>query len=258
MLSLIALSSSCKPSAPTLDVKGASLAEADLDGVVVNVNVVVGNQNSFPIFADVVDFTATLEKKVLARGRFKQRVTVDAKGSTPVTVPVRLRYAEVGLVAGAAAKRVDWRYGVTGEVALAPIDALVVKLPFATDGVIEAPRLPTVSLGRAALTDVSARSVTVAVTVSVANPNAFALPVGRARSTVLLGGEPVRLTAAIPSVPPKGSVTVVLRQPVPIAALGKAAVDVAAGKGVEAVVDGSLAFGSNEVSLAKTTVTLAR
>src|SRR4051794_25686925 len=98
LLSLLVLAS-CKPTKPTLVVKGASVAEADLDGVTVNVEVVVGNPNSFPIFADAVDFTATIEKKPLGQARLRTRVSVAAKSSSPVTMPVHFRYADVGLVA---------------------------------------------------------------------------------------------------------------------------------------------------------------
>ena len=248
----------CKPAKPTLSVKGATVAAADLDGATIDVEVEIGNPNSLPIFADEVSFTASLEDHRAATGALKKRVAVDAKGTTRVTIPVRLRYADVGAALQAMSRRDQWRYGVTGEVALNPIDAISLRLPFATDGVIDAPRLPRVQAGAAQVSNLSVRAVTVDVNVVVHNDNAFDIDAGSFAGALRLAGQDAgRITVVVPKIAAKTAVTAVVHQQVPLSSIGRAGVALAAGKAVDATVEGSFAWGARRESF-KATVPLSR
>lgn len=260
-LALVAISTlglSCTPAKPTLSVKGANVAAADFDGATIDVDVEIDNPNSFPIAADEVSFTASLEDKRAATGSLKKRITVESKSKARVKVPVRLRYADVSAAVDAAAGRDHWRYGVTGEVALNPIDKVSLRLPFTKSGELDAPRLPKVVASKGRLSNISLRAVTVDVDVVVSNDNAFDVPAGSFKGDLRLGGEDAgHVTVAVPTLGAKKSVSVVVHQQVPLAGLVRTGVALAAGKAVDATVEGTFAWSSRRQSF-KATLPLSR
>ncbi len=249
---------SCAPAKPTLSVKGATIANADLDGATIDVEVEVDNPNGFAIFVDEVLFTASLEKQRVATGALKQRVTVDARNKARAKIPVRLRYADVGALLQAMNGRDTWRYDVTGEVALNPIDAVSLRLPFATDGVIDAPRLPRITAKRGRVSDISLRAVTVEVDVAIANDNAFDIPAGSFVGAVRLGGEEAsRVNVVVPKIGARQTVTVVVHDKITGASLARSGAALVAGRAVNATVDGTFAWSTRRQSF-KATLPLSR
>lgn len=229
------------------------MASADLDGATIDVEVEVANPNAFPIFADELNFRADLEKNKAATGAVKKRLTVAGNDKATVRVPVRIRYADLGAALERMAKDRRWDWTVTGEVALAPIKALVLRLPFTTSGSIDAPRLPTVVVKTSRLENLSPKAATLVVEFVISNDNSFALPAGAFAGTLDVGG--VRASnakVAVPAIKEKDSLVVMLRQPIALVPLGRAALDIAAGRSVDVTVAGDFTFSTRAVSLKKT------
>lgn len=253
MLATASGCSSCQPQKPSLSVKRAAVATADFDGATIDVEVEVANPNGFPIFADEVNFQADLEKHKAATGALKKRVTVAGNGKAAVTVPVRIRYADVGDALERMAKDRRWDWTVTGDVALAPIKELVVRLPFTTSGSVDAPRLPTIEVKSSRLENLSPKAATLVVEFVVGNDNSFALPAGAFAGTLFVGG--VRASAAaltVPAIKKNDSIVVTLRQPIALAPLGRAALEIAVGRSVDVGVDGAFTFSTRSLAFKKT------
>jgi len=242
---------------PELSVKDAKVKTADFNGAVVDVTVEITNGNAVPLLADSLHFQGFIEGKPLVKGDVKQRVTVPAKGKTEVKVPIRFTYKELGAAVQAMRNKKSWDYAVKGEVGFEPFEKLAIALPFSTDGDLPAPQLPIVTTSNPRLEGVTLQSATVAVDIAVRNGNAFALPAGAFEGTVQLGSVKTPIKLSVPSVPAGKSLTLSLRQPFSLAAVGTVAVDVARGKGVPVAIDAAVVL-SDQRQPVKASLTVKR
>ena len=216
---------------------GVDVKDASLDGVVLDIDVVVDNPNAAALFADELLAVLRVSDKQAATVTLKQRVTVAAASKAHVKVPVALRYADVQSVVDASKGADRWPYVVDGTVGFAPAGGVVVRVPFQKSGTLVAPHLPKVTAKNTRVVRVSATELVVGVDVVVENDNMFALPKGAVRGAVQIGAASSAVDVDVPVVAAGGVAVVKLEQAFSLARLGKAAVDVAAGKAVDVDVD---------------------
>jgi LEA14-like dessication related protein len=233
----------CTPQKPSASVAGVDVKDASLDGVVLDVDVVVDNPNAAALFADELHAVLRVSDKQAATVDLKQRVTVAAGSKGHVKVPVAVRYADVQSVVDASKGADRWPYVVDGTVGFAPVDGVVVRVPFQKSGTLVAPHLPKVSTKNARVARVTATELVVGADVIVENDNMFALPKGAMRGTVQIGAASSAVDVDVPVVAAGGVAVVKLEQAFSLARLGKAAVDVAAGRAVDVDVDVRVVIG---------------
>lgn len=242
---------------PTLSVTGAKVASVSFDGAVVDVTVEIQNDNAVPLFADRLAFDGFLEGKALVHSALNQRLTVPARGKSELKVPLRFVYRELKATLDELEGKQRWRYEVKGEVGFAPHEKLVVTLPFATDGELPAPQLPTVTVTKPRLENPSLKGFTVVTDVVVKNPNAFALPAGSFEGTITVGGQATPIRMSVPGTPSEQTTTVTLRQPVSLVKAAAVGLDLMAGKRITATLDAAAVCGGRRQPL-KTSLTLKR
>ncbi len=217
---------------PGLDVESAKVTSADFGGATVEVTVSVDNQNAIPLFADRLSYAGKVEGKQVATGEKKERVSLPAKRKTEVKLPVRLSYKELGQAIESMSTKGSWAYVVAGDIGIEPVDDVEFKLPFETTGKIDAPKLPTIKVEKPRIENMSISTLTVAVDVVIDNDNAFALPASSLEGKLVVGDQELPFRQSAPSVAAGKKTTVVVRQPVSLAALASAGRDLVAGKAI--------------------------
>ncbi len=242
---------------PTASVADAKVASVDFNGAVVDVTITLENKNKVPLFADHLSFDGSIEGAPVVHSTLTQRVTLPAQGKADVKVPLRFVYKELKGAKAAMEGKKRWNYVVTGEIGFAPYESLLITVPFETDGDLPAPQLPSVTVSKARLEDVSMKDMTIVADVAVKNPNPFALPAGSVEGTITVGGQATPVRLAVPRTASETTTTVTLRQSVSLAKAASVAASIVAGKRVTAAVDAEMAFGERRQPV-KATLTLQR
>ncbi|GAO03917.1 LEA type 2 family protein [Anaeromyxobacter sp. PSR-1] len=195
---------------------------ADAYGVALALSGRIENPN--PMALPVAGFTYAFEVMgaPAGGGQVASELVLPAGGAVPVTVPVRLRWADVPGFLEALATRPSLPVTVSG-AARVRAGGGTVAVPYRMDGSVVLPRLPSVTLADAVVRESTLFHTVVELRVSVRNPNPFPLPTGRLSYDLSVSGVPVIQAAksALDAVPPQGQATVVV--PVRFSTVGAAA-----------------------------------
>jgi LEA14-like dessication related protein len=174
-------------------------------------------------------------------------LAVPAKGTAPVTFPVRVRWRDVPDLLRLVATREDVAFKVSGNAAVdGPLGE--VDVPFSREGRFDLPRVPVVRLDGVRVRELSLTNVSLDLRLQITNGNKFALPVGALAYGLRLGGEDVASGAGHPlaMVPPGGSAAVSIPIRLSLAAAGGAIRRLLEGGALPAEVKGQADFGDLE------------
>lgn len=172
---------------PTLKFESWAARDLDLDGVTIALHYTLENPN--PVGLDVKKFAYMLEVegRQVVQGDLPGGIQAKAKGASPLTIPVRLRWMELPGFVEAVMTRRDLGYRVSGTVGIGwPLG--VIDLPYEYSNRITLPRPPSIKLDGVSLTNVSLSAVTLAVNLRIGNPNGFALPTGALQYALKVAG----------------------------------------------------------------------
>jgi LEA14-like dessication related protein len=180
---------------PSLTFQDAGLSEVSLGGATLNLNFKVDNPNGESLSLAETDYKLLVEGKQLVAGKPPGGIKIPANGSALVTLPATVRFADLAssvaavLHKGAASYRGEGHIGVDTPIG-------VVALPFSTEGKMELPKVPTVTVGSPALTGISLSGATLKLPLEVTNANAFALPLADVTGALHIAGAEVGNFAA--------------------------------------------------------------
>ncbi len=210
---------------PRLEFRSATLQALDLEGATIGVVFDLTNPNGFGLDLARVAYGVEVEGTRIASGDLPGGLAIPASGKAPLTIPVRVRFADVpGIVSLLTTRRESLRYKLTGNAGVrTPVG--VIDLPLAHEDTLRLPGLPGfavegVSVRGAGLTDVA-----LDLRVRVKNPNAFPIPAGRLDYALSLGGAEVARArdAALGNVAAGGSTVVVIPVKVDLVRAGRVA-----------------------------------
>ena len=229
---------------PTLDFRGASVEQLDLEGATIGLRVDLTNPNGFGLDVARVGWSLDAEGTRVATGDMAGGLAIPSNGVAPLTIPVRLRWKDVpGIVGlftrGTGGDGLAYRAAATVGVNT-PIG--VVELPVSHAGAVKLPALPSFSVQGLSVRGVSLSDVTFDVKVGVKNPNLFPIPSGKLGwSLALGGGAPVARAENAPLAAVAAGHTGTLELPVKVdfRSAGKAAMDVARGGEVRVRLQGT-------------------
>jgi LEA14-like dessication related protein len=220
---------------PRLTFRSAALEALDLEGATVGFRFDVENPNGFGVDLARVGWGIEVEGTRVAAGDLAGGLEVPAKGTAPVTFPVRVRFRDVpGIVSllGSGKDRIAYR--LSGAIGVStPIG--VVDLPMSHAGDLELPALPRFGVEGLAVRSVSLSSIGLALRLRVRNPNGFALPAGKLDYALAIGGAPVARAEGASLAPVAAGATSILEIPVrvDVTNAGRAATDLARGAEVQ-------------------------
>ena len=229
---------------PSLDYVSWSAQSLDAEGVTLALQYRLTNPNERGFKLSRAAWALELEGKPATTGEMPLGLTVPAKGSTMVELPVRLRWRDLPDLVTLLATRRDVGFKVTGTAALSSMVGDL-SIPFSRSGRVDLPRMPSFAVQGIRMRELSLTSLAFDLDLQVKNGNAFPLPVGALAYGLRLGGAPLAAGGERPlaAVPAGGTATVKIPVRLSLAAAGDAIRRLANGSAVPVEVEGSAGFG---------------
>jgi LEA14-like dessication related protein len=230
---------------PKLTFRSAAVQALDMEGATVAFTWDLENPNGFGVDLARVGWMLDVEGTRIAAGDLPGGVQIRARGTAPVTFPVRVRFQDVpGIVSllGSGKDAVRYRLGATVGVRT-PIGIL--DLPVSHEDRLRLPSVPRFALEGISVRSMSLQAIAVDVRVRVQNPNAFALPLGHVDTALAIGGAPVARADGAKLAGVAGGASAVVAIPVrlDIGSAGRAAADLARGGDVDVALTGRAVVG---------------
>jgi LEA14-like dessication related protein len=230
---------------PKLTFRTASLEALDFEGATVAFRFELENPNRFGLDVARVGWAVEVEETRVAAGDLPGGVTVPARGTAPVTFPVRVRFGDVpGIVSLLRGGRDEIGYRLSGTIGVrSPVG--VVDVPLSHTGRLPVPDPPRFALDGVAVRNASMHAIGADVRVRVRNPNRFALPAGKLDYALAIAGAPVARAETLALAPVPGGSSAIVEVPVRIdvASAGRAASELARGGEVEVELTGTASLG---------------
>ena len=172
---------------PTMTLKDARLSDISLGGATVNLVFDVDNPNEEGLSLGETDYLLKIEGKQLVAGKPPEGLKIPGKGHAEVVLPASVKFAELGSSILALLSQKSVAYDASGHIGVATPIGLV-ALPFQKEGRLDLPTVPQISIGSPSLSDMSLTSATLRLPITIANLNAFALPLGAIAGTLNIAG----------------------------------------------------------------------
>jgi LEA14-like dessication related protein len=175
---------------PSLSFKDASLADVSLAGATVNLTFTVQNPNPVGITLAETDYKLFLAGKQLVAGKPPAGLRIPASGSSDVTLPAQVRFADLGESLAAVLRQYEVPYRAEGRIGVStPLG--IVPLDFAKEGTLPLPRVPAVTVQSPRIASISLTQATLDLPLTLSNPNAFPLPLGSVVGDLRIDGSQV-------------------------------------------------------------------
>lgn len=175
---------------PSFTFRGVNLADATLGGLTLDTIWALDNPNDIGLSLASVDYALFIDDKQVVAGTPPQGLTVAPRGSTELHFPAAIRFSDLASVIETFLTRDTAQYRVEGAVGVqTPLGVL--RLPMATSGTFEVPKLPQVAFGSPRLAAASLTQLTIQFPISVRNRNTYPLPIGEIAGALSVGGASV-------------------------------------------------------------------
>lgn len=233
---------------PKLTYESFQPTELDLEGVTLALRYRVDNPNAVGLKLATLDYKVEVDGRQAVAGAMQSGIHIPARGSAPLDIPIRVRYADVPGLLQTAVTRDELPFHLAGNAGVStPLG--VMGLPFSYTGKIPTPKLPHIALSGISLHGVSLDGLSFDVKLEVHNRNAFALPVGGLAYALKLGGSEVLGGAkqVVGTVPAGGKTTIAIPVKIPFAKAADAAGKLMRGQAADVQLDGNASFGSVQV-----------
>jgi LEA14-like dessication related protein len=220
---------------PKLTFRSASVQALDLEGATVGLLFDLQNPNSVGVELARAAWAVEVDGTRIGSGDMPGGLAIPANGTAPVTLPVRVRFADVpGIVSLLGSGKDALPYRVSGSIGVkTPLGVL--DLPLSHSDQVKLPRLPRFGVDGLSVRSVSFTSVALGVRLRVTNPNGFPMPPGALDTSVAVGGTSVARTdgARLQGIPAGASATIEIPVRVDLASAGRAASDLVQGGDVD-------------------------
>lgn len=175
---------------PRVTLAQASIAQADLDGATVRLDLLLENPNDVAFEVAQANWRLEVEQVRVGEGALPGGLAIPARGTAPFAVTVRVRWADVQRLVERVGKREQVDYKVSGTVGVRTPVGLV-SLAFSHSGKLPVPRLPALRLTGASVEVASFTELDLELALEVENPNAFPLPGAALTFELLVNGTSV-------------------------------------------------------------------
>jgi LEA14-like dessication related protein len=229
---------------PRLTYESFSPEELDLEGITLKLRWRIDNPNAVGLKLATVDYRLDVENSQVVTGSSQTGLSIPARGSAPLELPVRVRYADIPNFLSSLVHKEQLGFQLQGNAGVAtPLG--VMGLPFSYSGQIPTPRMPGIALTGVSLHGLSLDGIAFDVHLEVRNQNGFALPVGALAYALRLGGSEVLGGASqtLGSVPGHGTGRVTIPVRLPFAAASDAVGRLMRGAPTDLNLRGQASFG---------------
>jgi LEA14-like dessication related protein len=195
---------------PKLTYESWSTEALDVEGVTIALHYRLENPNGFGLDLQRLAYKLEVEGHPLGEGELPAGgLDLAPHATTPVAIPVRLRWRDIPGFMGALLEKREVAYRISGEAGVgSPFGA--VALPFDHRDRVVLPSLPSFSVESITVRDASLANLSLDVRLRVENRNAFPLPVGALTYGLRLGERDLFSSGTHPlaAVPPRGHATI--------------------------------------------------
>lgn len=229
---------------PRVEVVGARLLQADLEGATVAFDLVVENPNGLGLRVARVAWSIDVEGSRVVAGHAPGGVAIPARGRAPVQLDARLPWHAVPRLLENLSTRREVAYRLEASLGVeTPLGVIDVAVAHA--GELPTPRPPTVRLVGLGARLASLTHAELELRLGVANPNAFPIPGGALEFDLSIGGEGVASSngARLAGVGPRAEELLTVPVRLSLVGIGGGAAAAIRGGGTEVRVVGRLRLG---------------
>jgi LEA14-like dessication related protein len=175
---------------PAFSFLRADLSNISLGGLTLDTVWRLDNPNAVAISLASIDYAFFIENKQVVAGSPGQGLQIAAQASSELHFPAGIKFADVVgvvetfLTKDSAAWRAEGGLGISTPIG-------VIRLPLATSGQFEVPKIPAVQFASPRLSNLSFTGATIDFPLQVTNKNTYALPVSGVVGTLSIAGSPV-------------------------------------------------------------------
>lgn len=160
---------------PEASVRNTNIQSLSFDSVTLGVLVDVVNPNRFNIPTGKLDLNLLVDGKQIAQASSEQNVSLKAKESTQMMVPVKVPYSSLFNLVKSARDGNEFLFDVAGSLAV-PMPLIGdISIPLNYSGKAPIPQLPKISISNLSLTDVSFTRLKADLVLKIENNNKFPL-----------------------------------------------------------------------------------
>jgi len=164
---------------PTAEVTKAAIEELSFSGAQIGIDVKVSNPNPVGLSLAGFSYTLFVNSEQFITGDFKQGISIAARGSSTVHVPVSFEYQKLISGISSLADRNETPYRVDLKLSFdVPVLGKVV-VPVSAQGTLPVVRVPVPRVAALQLRQLTLSGASVVLRVALSNPNAFALTLAR-------------------------------------------------------------------------------
>ncbi len=162
---------------PTLTYRDMRVRSLSFEGATLDFDFTVSNPNPVPVHLSSIDYAFELDGKELASGDQPQGIRIAARGESPVTVPVSIRFTDFGQsVAALFTDEATVPYSMQVGFGI-DTPAGDVRVPMEKRGSMPLPKLPRARVAGVHLDKMSFSGAKVRFDVEVENPSSIPLEV---------------------------------------------------------------------------------
>lgn len=175
---------------PTVTFRDAKLPHIDFEGAELDLVFLVTNPNSMGIDLTRADYQLLVEGKQVVAGKPEKGLVIPARGTTEVTFPARVHWAEIAPALQALFAMDQVHYKASGTLGVdSPVGP--VTLPLSHEGTFAPPKMPKFDIGAPKITSLSLTGARLAVPLKISNANWFPLPLAGILGEVEIAGAKV-------------------------------------------------------------------
>ncbi|MCK5739012.1 LEA type 2 family protein [bacterium] len=175
---------------PSVQFDSMELADFSFDDITALFTFNVNNPNAIGIKLSGYDYILAVNDKQFLQGTQNLPVTVPAKGTGKVTIPVTVKFAELYKMYQSTRSADEFSYNVVGNVLVnAAISTL--KIPFSTSGKLPTVNMPKISLKDIRVNKLSFSGIDLGVVVNIDNPNILGFTLQEFDYNLTLAGKKV-------------------------------------------------------------------
>lgn len=232
---------------PEIAVSGAEIEQLAFDGARVRFDVKVTNPNPVGVRLAGFDYRLDLDGTEFVKGSVNQVVSIAARGTSTVPVPVSFLFENLFTTVARLADASETAYQITVGFSFELPVLGTVRVPAAFKGVLPVLRAPRASVAALRLEKLTLGSASLVLSLEVRNPNGFALSLQGLEYDFAVAGRRWAdgQAARAVTIPARGAGRVDLQVQLDLAAAGRTVVELLTRRGpVPYVFEGTLVAGT--------------
>jgi LEA14-like dessication related protein len=172
---------------PSFRFKNLGLTDISLAGLNLDTIWELNNPNQVGLSLASVEYALAVEQKQVIAGAPPQGLQIAPQSASDLHFPANVRFQDLVAVVETFLNKDYATYQASGAIGVnTPIG--VIRLPLATEGQFEVPKIPLVQFGNPRVTNVTFAGATIEFPLAVTNRNTYALPVSGVTGNVSLAG----------------------------------------------------------------------